>query len=547
MSRRRGAHDTGQSSRERTQKPKSNKMGRNTKGECVDTTYTDQAQRRKRPSRETRDSRSTLKLYEKGAMFMHATEFMLAVTQPNIASPKGSVTCRSEEREAERQQDASNEVAEFILGLRKEQDTRKLVDCDDLPPMDSDKWKAIGRSYRVTPEPEPLSEETASIDFYCNSLFKALASGNEGAVDKGERDDHTPMTAMSGELALYSEIDELGIEHLKIEHAEMEAAKSGCSPDVIASIAGERSLMVQRLHEVTDDEFCVYRPPRIIPRNDNFSKVKFAEINYSDLQFVTHMVMLVELNSGLTQNRRCNIMMMINEYIPLIINARKKREMPVHFVAPALHVIFLVRLFDLLARFDEYLDAIKFVPLRAAFKLVNGLHPEQNIWFHKNLKRLYRSIATGGALSRLFCETRNVSIAARVNEGAMLVNLCNECVLEGLMDLNDMVSRVANVMPGQNLHCIKFTFRGGVLRPRVVRHDMSSICARMSVFPLYAALHFQPPADYKPSAGHVLNTGNLTFAVGVTSAVVDDMDSEYTVTFGPGTSSSIISLNDGIL
>jgi hypothetical protein len=382
-------------------------------------------------------------------------------------------------------------------------------------------------------------------DFICNGLYKALATGGEGTVYKSGKDDHAPMPFFMAQLNLSVRIDEYGIDVLKVEGLESKKAATKWTQDDVADLANRRMRLHRKIRAIVDDQVPVYRPPVVLPVRD-FIGVGFPKVKLEELHFLTYVTCLVEFYSTLTPpppNHRSYITGLALKLIPLIMEARKHPYARFHLPAPAALVAFVYFWLDLLAQLDAHMNQPKFVPLRAMFKLLKQTRADRTAPIPPAVAVFADSIEQGSLFSQPFCELRNIAISLRANRTDELIVHVLDCLrLRPPPASAVFVESVSRHCPGQRLSLVKFDFANGYLSATATSLNFQ-ICQTPIVFPQYAMLLFQPrggPVD----VGESFRTGNLRFDIGVRAFDQGEGDDGFGVNFAPGTSSTVISLEE---
>lgn len=437
----------------------------------------------------------------------------------------------------------------YFLGIEEQRKSHKKQKIKYTPVnTDYNKWKHMGKSYLISPEPEPLSEQPESIDFICNSVFKALATGGEGDSGKDE-DDHNPMPWVYAQLNLSMNIDELGIDHLKAEFRERRLAQHAISSDGIADIAIARAKIEKSIRDYNDDRYCIYRPSISLP-TDDFTGVQFPGIELSHFHFLMYVITLIEHHSSLTPpapNHRTHISDVMYDYIPLLLETPQRQDMKVHLVVPAVHVAFLFRFFELLNRLDEYLNSIKFIPIRATFGLVHGVRADRTVSLPREITKMFENIESGASLSRMFCEVRNLAIALKCNDVSLIVSHCHQFVHAGNDDVSAMISDVSGDFPCQKPHLVKIVYESGIMRPVAVENTFEWMAPRPNIFPFYPLLGYRRVTRGDNETIPVFSSGELVFSMGVRDLDEEDMESRFGIIFKPESRSTLICLSSDVI
>jgi hypothetical protein len=408
-----------------------------------------------------------------------------------------------------------------------------------------EKWGTIGPSYLVDPAPEKLSVVADPVDFFCNSRYRALATGGEGKVFKAERDDHTPIALANARLSMTMKVeDEVGMDYLRVEEQEKKLASGLWTSEEVSELAKQRWRINRRLAGIMDERTFGYRPDFVLPVDD-FSDVEFPRCRLSELHFLTYIIFLVEAHSELTPptDRRYNITHVLYRFVPLLLEAQHHPECDFHFVGPSLHLAFIFRWFNLLNRLSEYFQASKYIPLRATFGLVKGLRADQSVSSVRALAPLFDGIRDGAGLSAAFCDLRNIAIAMRANHaGGLARHAMTLLRRQPRLPRQVVLECLCRNFPGQPPHLVKFVFDGGLFTARASRPDVA-IATTPMVFPQYSTLSFQPKGT-APEVGEIFHAGNLTFTVGVRDFDSGSGSQTFGINFMPGTYSSVISLDE---
>jgi hypothetical protein len=215
------------------------------------------------------------------------------------------------------------------------------------------------------------------------------------------------MTFLSAQLNLSVNIDELGIDLLRAELFEQKKAATKWSIADVLEMANRRVRLTRRLRSIIDDRSLIYCPNIVLPVDD-FSKCEFLRCEFAELRFLTYAILLIEANSTLTPpppNHRCNIMQVLYQLIPLLIEARRHPDLEFHHVAPSLQIAFIHRCFSRFNTLSDHLSSLKFMPLRATFRLLNILRVDTTVYLPMAMANLFENIELGASL----CPIRSVS------------------------------------------------------------------------------------------------------------------------------------------
>ena len=281
-----------------------------------------------------------------------------------------------------------------------------------------DEWTHVGHGYLIIPDLPPLSGPPTWTDFLFQGFLKALATGGEGNSSSLIRDEHAPLLAASARLEYSMNVDEHGIEHLKVE-AKM--AKNSSDQSVKSSIdylAKLRNTLAHRLREYSDDRESVYRPPVDI-LEDSPEKARFYGFKSSEFYFLTYMIRMIELSSRLMPKHTMVISKALHVFVPLILAAKQLPNVEWHFFGGRLYLNYFHRLFRLLSRLSEYFGDIKTIPLRATFGALSTVRPDVTCVHAKELGKISDNIDYGGCLSWGFCVLRDLSIVVTLNPRAI--------------------------------------------------------------------------------------------------------------------------------
>ena len=481
---------------------------------------------------------------------MHALTFLCELTgqdPPEPITPKPGII-EVEERPSKLTPDDYERMF-FGAGDHRKHGKKQKIKYTPVN-TDYNKWKHMGRSYLISPEPEPLGKEPDLVDFICNSVYKVLATGGEGDAGKDkDEDDHNPIPWIFAQLNLSMKIDELGIDHLKAEHRELRAAKHApATPEAVTEIANSRNRINRLIREFNDDRACIYRQNPGLPERD-FTGVKFFGVKMDQLHFLTYMVVLVEHSSMLTPpppNHRIHIAEVMYAYIPLLFEVCEHQDMDVHMVVPASHVAFVYRLFELLNRLDEYFSCVKFISLRATFGALKLTRADRTVILPREVTKLFANIEAGGSLSRMFCEVRNLAIVLKCNDAKALVDHCRQFVRAGNNNVPEMIGSLVADFPCQEPNLLKFVFTDGVLRPVAVENTYKWTAPAPNAFPSYPLLRFQRCHRGFTDQVGVYSAGDLIFTV---APPQQDPDAEnmFGFVFKPNTRSTTVCLTRDVV
>ena len=325
--------------------------------------------------------------------------------------------------------DISHEEAKIS---REGRSSRRQVAAPFCPQYE--KWKKVGHGYLVNPNPPYMFEEPHFVDFICQCKLKALAIGGEGNSSYGSKDEQAPILASNARLQLSMMVDELGIEHLKVEKQIKEASSKNPKPGTIDKLAKYCNSLETKIREYNDDFRNKYRKPPSIPydlnklilsqqnsEEDNQNSVDYyippdnCKFPLEQLHFFLYALRMIELASLLTPKHSLHITKALTLVLPLILKAVTRPEKEWHFIGKKVHYTYFYRLFHLLNRLTEYFSQLPMIPCHASFGIINGIRSDITVSWQKELHKISDNIIYGGCLSWLLCEMRDISLALTIH------------------------------------------------------------------------------------------------------------------------------------
>ena len=398
---------------------------------------------------------------------------------------------------------------------RTEEELKEIEELlTDLEPMDSkkarkmkrgptyvippryDKWQHIGHGYLVIPDLQPLDGPATYTDFLFQGFLMVLATGGEGNSSGCVRDEQAPLLAASARLEYSMNIDEHGIEQLKLEAKMAKSVSDQPGKTSVEHLAKIRSALMHKLRDYADDHACIYRPPIDIMENHP-EDAHFHGFKASEFYFLTYMIRMIELTSRLMPRHVMVISKALHCFIPLIL-AGSKAESDCHFVGSKVYLNYFHNLFFLLSRLSEYFDELSRLSVKATFGALKGVRPDVSCVFTKELAKIAEDVDYGGCLSWILCVVRDISIAVMLNPVVpTIVQRATSIVKSECSTPSELVKLAYTVEKGKPLYKFRFVIDDSQMltfRASKVTHDemveASSILSLIpcSVSPYYPLL-----------------------------------------------------------
>ena len=281
-----------------------------------------------------------------------------------------------------------------------------------------DEWQKVGHGYLVIPDLPRLNDVATYTDFLFQGFLKVLATGGEGNSSGFIRDEQAPLLAASARLEYSMNIDEHGIETLKVEAKMAKNLTDQGAKNSVDYLAKLRNTLAHRLREYSDDRASIYRPPVDI-MEDTPEKAQFYSFKASEFYFLTYMIRMIELSSRLMPKHTMVISKALHNFVPLILAAKKLPSLDVHFVGGRLYLNYFHHLFRMLSRLSEYFNDLRTLPLLATFGALSTVRADVTCVHSKELVRISDDIDYGGCLSWGLCVLRDLSIAVSLNPRAV--------------------------------------------------------------------------------------------------------------------------------
>ena len=323
----------------------------------------------------------------------------------------------SAKRKKRRTEDELKEIEDLLLDMEpadsKKGRKMKRGPTYVIPPR-YDKWQHIGHGYLVIPDLQPLDGPATYTDFLFQGFLMVLATGGEGNSSGCVRDEQAPLLAASARLEYSMNIDEHGIEQLKLEAKMAKSVSDQPGKNSVEHLAKLRNALMHKLRDYADDQACVYRPPIDImeshPEDAHFHRFKASEF-----YFLTYMIRMIELTSRLMPRHVMVISKALHCFIPLILAGSKAESADVHFVGSKVYLSYFHNLFFLLSRLSEYFNELPRLSVKSTFGALKSVRPDVSCVFTKELAKIAEDVDYGGCLSWILCVVRDLSIAVMLN------------------------------------------------------------------------------------------------------------------------------------
>lgn len=348
-----------------------------------------------------------------------------------------------------------------------------------------DKWKHVGHGYLVVPDLPPLKGPATWTDFLFQGFLKALATGGEGNSSGFVRDEQAPLLAASARLEHSMNVDEHGIENLKLE-AKM--ARGGSDQKTsIEHLAKLRNALMHKLWDYADDRAPIYRPPVEI-LEEHPEQAIFHAFKMDEFHFLTYMVRMIELTSRLMPRHLMVISKALQCFIPLLLEGPRTKDCDVHFVGTRVHLSYFHHLFCLLERLSSYFNEIQNLPIRATFGALKTVRSDVSCVVAKELAKIAENVDYGGSISWMLCVVRDVSIAVTLSPSSQAtVPRAVELLRSGKATSRDLVRIAFAVDKGKPLYKFRFvvdsqqrlTFRAS----KVTHEEMADAASVASLAP----------------------------------------------------------------
>lgn len=233
------------------------------------------------------------------------------------------------------------------------------------------------------------------------------------------------------------------------------------------------------------------------------------------------------------------------------------REWPIHLLLPPLHIRYLIILFDLFERLDEYFQELPFIPFRSTFGL-DMIGQTDLTAVPNEIKRLYESIEKGGSLAQKFYDLRNISYQMRSVRGLQIfdreLQIIESCIQDSTSNKKHalteeiLLDKMRHDIIDQKPYSVKFLLNNndGKISFSFNEANMNklNISRRFDesyVFPNYSVNVLQPVKDETLVKYDGILKSNMTFSVSGSSEPSDD---QFHVQFTEGSYGIICNYTD---